>query len=105
MFQIQTRNFAFLNFLKAILKKVTATTFNSITVDSDTSTNDMVGLFATGKANNAEIKNLNDKKLFNLLLIGSIPLIIVGYVFYSTGAINSFRSLNIIAWTTFFSYL
>ncbi len=30
-----------------------------------------------------------DKKLFNLLLIGSIPLIIVGYVFYSTGAINS----------------
>ena len=43
---------------------------------------------------------LNDKKLFNLLLIGSIPLIIVGYVFYSTGAINSFRSLNVIAWTT-----
>ena len=43
---------------------------------------------------------LNDKKLFNLLLIGSIPLIIVGYIFYSTGAINSFRSLNIIAWTT-----
>ena len=43
---------------------------------------------------------LNDKKLFNLLLIGSIPLIIVGYIFYLTGAINSFRSLNIIAWTT-----
>ena len=43
---------------------------------------------------------LNDKKLFNLLLIGSIPLIIVGYIFYSTGAINSFRSLNVIAWTT-----
>ena len=34
-------------FLKSILKKVTATTFNSITVDSDTSTNDMVALFAT----------------------------------------------------------
>ena len=43
---------------------------------------------------------LNDKKLFNLLLNGSIPLIIVGYIFYSTGAINSFRSLNVIAWTT-----
>ena len=43
---------------------------------------------------------LNDKKLFNLLLIGSIPLIIVGYIFYLTGAINSFRSLNVIAWTT-----
>ena len=34
-------------FLKAILKKVSATTFNSITVDSDTSTNDMVGIFST----------------------------------------------------------
>ena len=31
-------------FLKSILKKVMGTTFNSITVDSDTSTNDMVGI-------------------------------------------------------------
>ena len=43
---------------------------------------------------------LNDKKLFNLLLIGSIPLILVGYIFYSTGIINSFRNLKVIAWTT-----
>ena len=43
---------------------------------------------------------LNDKKLFNLLLIGSIPLILVGYIFYSTGLINSIRNLKIIAWTT-----
>ena len=43
---------------------------------------------------------LNDKKLFNLLLIGSIPLILVGYIFYTTGIINSFRNLKIIAWTT-----
>ena len=50
-------------FLKAILKKVTATTFNSITVDSDTSTNDMVGIFATGKAKNSKIYNLLDPKL------------------------------------------
>ena len=50
-------------FLKAILKKVTATTFNSITVDSDTSTNDMVGIFATGKVKNAKIYNVLDPKL------------------------------------------
>ena len=50
-------------FLKAILKKVTVTTFNSITVDSDTSTNDMVGLFATGKAKNSKIYNVLDPKL------------------------------------------
>ena len=50
-------------FLKAILKKVTQTTFNSITVDSDTSTNDMVAIFATGKAKNSKIYNVLDPKL------------------------------------------
>ena len=50
-------------FLKSILKKVIATTFNSITVDSDTSTNDMVAVFATGKAKNSKIYNVLDPKL------------------------------------------
>ena len=50
-------------FLKAILKKVTATTFNSITIDSDQSTNDSVFLFATGKAKNSKIYNILDPKL------------------------------------------
>ena len=50
-------------FLKSILKKTIATTFNSITVDSDTSTNDRVGIFATGKANNSKIYNVLDPKL------------------------------------------
>tara|TARA_B110000116_G_scaffold270272_1_gene287918 strand:- start:128 stop:1432 length:1305 start_codon:yes stop_codon:yes gene_type:complete len=50
-------------FLKSILKKVTATTFNSITVDSDTSTNDMVAIFATGKAKNSKIYNVLDPKI------------------------------------------
>ena len=50
-------------FLKAILKKVVSTTFNSITVDGDTSTNDMVGIFATGKAKNSKIYNVLDPKL------------------------------------------
>jgi len=52
-------------FLKNILKKVVSTTFNSITVDSDTSTNDMVGIFATGKAKNSKIYNILDPKLFD----------------------------------------
>ena len=48
-----------------------------------------------------ELLNIpNDKKLFNLLVIGSIPLIFIGYILYSTGMINSFRNLKIIAWTT-----
>ena len=48
-----------------------------------------------------ELLNIsNDKKLLNLLLIGSIPLILVGYIFYSTGIIDTFRNLKVIAWTT-----
>ena len=50
-------------FLKAILKKVAATTFNAITVDGDTSTNDMVAIFSTGKAKNSKIYNVLDPKL------------------------------------------
>ena len=50
-------------FLNGILKKVVATTFNSITVDGDTSTNDMVAIFATGKAKNSKIYNVLDPKL------------------------------------------
>ena len=50
-------------FLKALLKRVVGLTFNSITVDSDTSTNDMVGIFATKKAKNAKIYNALDPKL------------------------------------------
>ena len=50
-------------FLKSILKKITASTFNSITVDGDTSTNDMVAVFATGEAKNSKIYNVLDPKL------------------------------------------
>ena len=50
-------------FLKSILKKVSATTFNSISIDNDMSTNDMVGIFATGKAKNSKLYNVLDPKL------------------------------------------
>ena len=49
--------------LKKLLKKNIQNTFNSITCDSDTSTNDMVSIFATGKAKNIEIRNPSDRKL------------------------------------------
>ena len=49
--------------LKKLLKKNIETTFNAITCDGDTSTNDMVSIFATRKAKNIKIKNINDKKL------------------------------------------
>ena len=49
--------------LKQILNLNIKTTFNAITCDGDTSTNDMVSIFSTGKANNKEIKSFKDPKL------------------------------------------
>ena len=49
--------------LKQLLKKNIQNTFNAITCDGDTSTNDMVGIFSTGYANNKEIKSYKDKNL------------------------------------------
>ena len=49
--------------LKKLLKKNIATTFNSISCDSDTSTNDMLTIFSTGKIKHPKINNINDKKL------------------------------------------
>jgi len=53
------------NILKKLLKKNIETTFNAISCDGDTSTNDMVSIFSTGKANNPIINNINDKKIEN----------------------------------------
>ena len=41
-----------------------------------------------------------NKNLAMLMLLGSIPLIVIGYIFYSTGLIDYLRNLKIIAWTT-----
>jgi len=50
-----------------------------------------------------DLLNLKDnQKLLFLILIGSIPLIIFGYIIYSTEIINILRSIEIIAWTTLF---
>ena len=49
--------------LKKLLKKNIETTFNAISCDGDTSTNDMVSIFATKKAKHLKINNYNDIKL------------------------------------------
>ena len=49
--------------LKKLLKKNIENTFNAITCDGDTSTNDMISIFSTGKAKNSLIKTINDKKI------------------------------------------
>ena len=49
--------------LNKLLKKNIETTFNAISCDGDTSTNDMVSIFSTGKIKNPSIKNITDKKI------------------------------------------
>ena len=61
--------------LKQLLKQNIQKTFNAISCDGDTSTNDMVSIFATGEAPNSNLNSAKDKKLsefntalFNVLL-------------------------------------
>ena len=42
----------------------------------------------------------NNKKLLTLILIGSFPIMIIGYFLYSTELIYLLRDIKIIAWTT-----
>ena len=49
----------------------------------------------------ADIFNFNkNKKLFYKIVIGTVPLIIIGYYLYATNLIYYFRNIEIIAWTT-----
>ena len=48
-----------------------------------------------------ELINLkNNQKLLSLMIFGSIPLIIVGYILHKTELIYVLRDIKIIAWTT-----
>jgi glutamate N-acetyltransferase/amino-acid N-acetyltransferase len=49
--------------LKGLLSKNVGTTFNAISVDGDSSTNDSVMIFATGKVKNSKIYSILDPKL------------------------------------------
>ena len=51
--------------LKKLLKKNLTSTFNAISCDGDTSTNDMISIFSTGKKKHIQIKNINDEKIKN----------------------------------------
>ena len=42
----------------------------------------------------------NNQKLLSLIVFGSIPLIVVGYILYKTELIYALRDVRIIAWTT-----
>ena len=49
--------------LKKLLKKNISNTFNAISCDGDTSTNDMVSIFSTGKSKHPKVQSINDEKI------------------------------------------
>ena len=46
------------------------------------------------------IRIFKNKNLLLLIILGSIPLIVVGFILHKTGLINHLRNIEIIAWTT-----
>ena len=50
-----------------------------------------------------DVFNFNkNKNLFYKIIIGTLPLIIIGYFLYATSLIDYFRDIKIIAWATLF---
>ncbi|MDC3355741.1 bifunctional glutamate N-acetyltransferase/amino-acid acetyltransferase ArgJ [Candidatus Pelagibacter sp.] len=83
--------------LNELLKNNIETTFNAITCDGDTSTNDMVSIFSTGKIKNSKINNINDKKIkfFNEALHSVLLNLSKRIVADGEGA-SKFISVNIV---------
>jgi len=83
--------------LQKILKKNIETTFNAISCDGDTSTNDMVSIFSTLKARNSIIKNINDEKLKEFdTALHSVLLNLSKRVAFDGEGASKFVSINVL---------
>ena len=82
--------------LKKILKKNITTTFHAITCDGDTSTNDMVSIFSTGKAKHSKIININDEKIKDFdLALNKVLLNLAKRVVADGEGASKFISINV----------
>ena len=82
--------------LAKLLKKNIETTFNAISCDGDTSTNDMVSIFSTGTAINPIINNINDKKIINFdRALHSVLLNLAKRVVADGEGASKFISINV----------
>ena len=83
--------------LNKLLKKNIETTFNAISCDGDTSTNDMVSIFSTGKIKNANIKDVNDKKIKDFdKALHSVLLNLAKRIVADGEGASKFISINVI---------
>ena len=82
--------------LTKLLKKNIDTTFNAITCDGDTSTNDMVSIFSTGKVKNSIIKNIDDKKIISFdKALNSVLLNLSKRIVADGEGANKFITINV----------
>ena len=71
---------------------------NSLLIDISLHLGSLLAIIYYFKNDLLDVKN--NKRLLSLIFLGSFPLIIVGYILYSTDLIYSLRNIKVIAWTT-----
>ena len=69
---------------------------NSIVIDVSLHLGSLLAIVFYFKKELFDLKK--NQKILSLIIIGSMPLIIVGYILYTTGLINLLRDVEIIAW-------
>jgi|TARA_B110000914_G_C15404122_1_gene418683 undecaprenyl-diphosphatase len=71
---------------------------NSLLIDVSLHLGSLLAIIFFFRKELLDIKN--NPKILTLIIFGSIPLILVGYILYNTGLIYFLRDVKIIAWTT-----
>ena len=81
-----------------VISKITEFDLRSIEIDISLHLGSLFAIIFYFRKDLANI--FHNKNLLNLILFGSLPLIIFGYFFYTTGLIKYLREVKIIAWAT-----
>ena len=81
-----------------IISKISEFKFSSLQLDISLHLGSLLAIIFYFR--NDLINIAKNKNLALLIILGSCPLIIIGYIFYTTGLIDQIRSLKVIAWTT-----
>ena len=85
------------NILNKLLKKNIKSTFNAISCDGDTSTNDMVSIFSTGIAKNSKINNIKDEKIKDFdIALHSVLLNLAKRIVADGEGASKFITINVV---------
>merc|ERR1711991_539294 len=82
--------------LGKLLKKNITNTFNAISCDGDTSTNDMATIFATNEVKNSQVKSVNENKIKNFDKALNV-LVIFFFNSFPKTSLDKVASVNIYA--------